>query len=102
MQMADVLEQRRAERLDLLPADVHLVRPDPELEEAVGEVPDEEDRRVADEPYGGDPHQPGAPSQGRISVPRPHLFGLDRRHTTTSDRPGRPPTPAHCRVRAMQ
>ena len=65
VQMPDVLEQGRTERADLLLADVHFVRPDPQLEERVREVPDEEDHRVPDEPDRGGPHEP-APDPKRL------------------------------------
>ncbi len=48
-----------AERLDLLPVDVHLCRADAKLEEAVGEVADEEHDAVPDEADRGQRHQPG-------------------------------------------
>src|SRR5215212_4749542 len=56
--MTDVFVQRRAERLDLILPDVDLARADSELEEAVGEVPDEEQDAVADEPDGCRRHEP--------------------------------------------
>src|SRR4029450_3841136 len=89
--MADVVVQRRTEGLDLLPAHVHLVRADPELEEAVGEVPDEEDHRVAYEPDGRGPHDPGSDPQATVCPSGDGGLRCQRRH------PYPPPSPATTR-----
>src|SRR5439155_25864040 len=60
--------------------DVHLSRPDTELEERVCEVPDEEDHRIADEPDRGDPHQPRPPLQIPLDLTCPRTLRCDGRH----------------------
>src|SRR5215207_6500988 len=57
MEMADVVVEIGAERLDLVFALVDLASADPELQEAVGEVPDEEQRRITDERDGAEGHE---------------------------------------------
>src|SRR5262249_15320292 len=67
VEVANVVVQRRAELLDLIFANADLAAADAELEEAVGEVADEEDHGISDE--GGSPerHQPGPePERGRF------------------------------------
>src|SRR5215204_6999716 len=63
VEVADVVIQVGVEGLDLVLPVRHLALADPELEETVGEVTDEEDDPVADEPEAGEAHQPRAPTE---------------------------------------
>src|SRR4029453_18443557 len=61
VKVADVVVKVRFERLYLIFVLPPLFLADPKLKEAAGEVADEEDESVADEPEPGDAHQQGAP-----------------------------------------
>jgi hypothetical protein len=71
VQVGDVVGQRGTEGLDLGLADVDLGGADAQLQEAVGEVADEEDAAVADEGDRGQGHQPRPGPQGRLGLVGP-------------------------------
>src|SRR5919106_1910197 len=65
VEVTDVVVERGAEGLDLGLAHAHLALADAELEKAVGQVADEEDRGVADERGRAERHQPDARPERR-------------------------------------